>query len=76
MIVGAVWPSGYLLPWWVWAIATILQVGAPVVFLKRDEVPARYLWRYPYLAVFAALSPIAKLLSRRPTEWYHTPHRG
>ncbi len=75
-IVAAVWPSRYLLPWWIWAIATVLQVGAPMVFLARDEVPARYRWRYPYLAVFAALSPIARLLSRRPTKWYHTPHQG
>jgi hypothetical protein len=75
-IVAAVWPSRYLLPWWVWAIAAVLQIGAPMVFLARDEVPTRYLWRYPYLAVFAALSPVAKLLSRRPADWYHTPHRG
>jgi cellulose synthase/poly-beta-1,6-N-acetylglucosamine synthase-like glycosyltransferase len=75
-VVAAIWPSVYLLPWWVWGIATVVQVGAPIVFLARDEVPARYLWRYPYLAVFAALSPVAKLLSRRSTGWYHTPHRG
>jgi len=75
-IVAAVWPSRYLLAWWIWAIATILQVGAPMMFLARDEVPKRYLWRYPYLVVFAALSPVARLLSRRTTGWYHTPHRG
>ncbi len=75
-VIAAIWPSRYLLPWWVWAVATIIQVGAPIVFLRLDEVPGRYLWRYPYLVVFAAMSPVAKLLSRRSTGWYHTPHQG
>jgi cellulose synthase/poly-beta-1,6-N-acetylglucosamine synthase-like glycosyltransferase len=75
-LAAAMWPSSYLLPWWVWAIGTIAQVGAPIVFLARDRVPRRYLWRYPYLVVFAGLSPIARILSRRTTGWYHTPHQG
>lgn len=75
-LIAAIWPSPYLLTWWVWGIAALLQVGAPIPFLAREGVPGRYLWRYPYLVVFAALSPIARLLSRRTGGWYHTPHRG
>jgi len=75
-LIAAIWPSQYLLTWWVWGIAVLLQVGAPIPFLAREGVPGRYLWRYPYLVVFAALSPVVRVLSRRSGGWYHTPHRG
>jgi len=75
-VVAAIWPSPYLLTWWVWGIATVIQLGTPIAFLAREQVPSRYLWRYPYLVVFAALSPVVRVLSRRSGGWYHTPHRG
>lgn len=75
-VVAAVWPSPYLPAWWVWAIATVAQVGAPILFLAREGVERRYLWRYPILVIFAVLSPVARMLSRRSGGWYHTPHRG
>lgn len=66
--------SDLLWPWWVWAIVVAVQVLAPIVFLIRDRVPARYLWRYPLLVVFGLAWLPVRLMSSRVRGWYHTPH--
>jgi len=63
-----------LWPWWVWAIIVGLQVGAPIIFLIRDRVPARYLWRYPLLVFFGLAWLPVRIMSSRVRGWYHTPH--
>ncbi len=75
-VAAAVWPGGALLPWPVWAIVTAVQFLAPIAFLARDRVPARYLVRYPMLAVLAALWLPVRIASRTAGRWYHTPHQG
>lgn len=70
-------PGPWLLGWRVWAGATGLQVLLPPVFLARDGVPVRYLLRYPFVTLVAALwVPVRVLSSRSRGRWYHTPHRG
>ena len=63
-----------LWPWWVWAVLAMVQLLAPIPFLFRDRIPARYLWRYPLLI----LLPLIKIPGRflRSRGWYHTPHEG
>ena len=63
-----------LWPWWVWAMIVAVQVLAPLVFLIRDRVPARYLWRYPLLVVFGLAWLPVRVMSSRVRGWYHTPH--
>lgn len=64
------------LPWQLWAGATAVQVLAPLPFLMKERVPARYLWRYPLLAIFGLVYLPARIVARRLAGWYHTPHRG
>ena len=63
-----------LWPWWVWTLLATVQLLAPIPFLFRDRIPARYLWRYPLLI----LLPLIKIPGRflRGRGWYHTPHEG
>lgn len=75
-LAAALWPGKYLLPWPVWLAAVAVQFLAPIPFLVREGVPAKYLWRYPLLAVFALLWLPVRVVARRATGWYHTPHRG
>ncbi|MGI9648856.1 MAG: glycosyltransferase [Acidimicrobiia bacterium] len=63
-----------LWPWWIWAAVVAVQVLLPVLFLIRDRVPARYLWRYPLLVIFGLLWLPVRLMSSRVRGWYHTPH--
>jgi cellulose synthase/poly-beta-1,6-N-acetylglucosamine synthase-like glycosyltransferase len=63
-----------LWPWWVWVAIAATQVLAPVVFLVRDRVPFRYLWRYPLLVVFGLAWLPVRIMSSRVRAWYHTPH--
>jgi cellulose synthase/poly-beta-1,6-N-acetylglucosamine synthase-like glycosyltransferase len=63
-----------LWPWWLWAAIAAVQALAPLVFLIRDGVPARYLWRYPLLAIFGILWLPIRVMSSRVRGWYHTPH--
>jgi len=63
-----------LWPWWIWALVVAVQVLLPIVFLVRDRVPGRYLWRYPLLVVFGLLWLPVRLMSSRVRGWYHTPH--
>lgn len=60
---------------WVWITAAAGQFVQPIPFLLRDGVPARYVVRYPFLAILAALwIPIRLVSSRVKGEWFHTPH--
>lgn len=70
----AAWFSDHLWPWWVWALIVAVQVAAPLLFLVRDRVPGRYLWRYPLLVVFGLLWLPVRFMSARVRGWYHTPH--
>ncbi len=60
--------------WWVWAGLAVVQLLAPLPFLARDRVPARYLARYPLLILLPLLKIPARLVRNRG--WYHTPHEG
>jgi cellulose synthase/poly-beta-1,6-N-acetylglucosamine synthase-like glycosyltransferase len=66
--------TNLLWPWWLWAAMAALQVLAPLVFLIRDGVSRRYLWRYPLLAIFGILWLPVRLMSSWVRSWYHTPH--
>jgi cellulose synthase/poly-beta-1,6-N-acetylglucosamine synthase-like glycosyltransferase len=74
-VVAALADTGWLLPWWVWAVAALIQVLAPVPFLARDGVPGRYLVRYPFLLILVLLWIPIRLVSRLRSGWYHTPRR-
>lgn len=63
-----------LWPWWIWGGLAAIQLFAPIPFLARDRVPARYLVRYPLLVLLPLLKIPARLLRNRG--WYHTPHEG
>ena len=67
--------TGLLLPWPVWAAAAALQFFMPVAFLAREGVEARYLIRYPLLALLAGLwLPVRVFSWIVRGRWYHTPH--
>ena len=57
-----------------WAVLAVVQFLAPIPFLAREGVPARYLVRYPVLALLPLLKIPARLIRQRG--WYHTPHDG
>lgn len=60
---------------WIWVSAAIGQFLQPIPFLLRDGVQLRYVLRYPFLAVLAALwIPIRLVSSRINGDWFHTPH--
>ena len=62
---------------WIWISAAAGQFLQPIPFLLRDDVPLRYVVRYPFLAVLAALwIPIRVVSGRVKGEWFHTPHGG
>lgn len=63
-----------LMGWVVWAALAAIQVLAPIPFLVRDGVPAKYLARYPLLALLPLIQIPARLIRR--DGWYHTPHGG
>lgn len=68
--------SRWFLPWWVWATATGVQVLQPIPFLAKEGVDPARLARYPLLVLIAGLWLPVRLLSRRVSGWYHTPHKG
>jgi cellulose synthase/poly-beta-1,6-N-acetylglucosamine synthase-like glycosyltransferase len=63
-----------LWPWWLWVAIGLVQVLAPIPFLLRDQVPGRYVWRYPLLILLPLIKIPARLFRTRG--WYHTPHEG
>lgn len=60
--------------WRFWLGVGLTQLLAPIPFLARDRVPARYLLRYPYLVLLPLMKVPARLLKN--SGWYHTPHEG
>jgi cellulose synthase/poly-beta-1,6-N-acetylglucosamine synthase-like glycosyltransferase len=67
--------SRFLLSPWIWITAAVGQFAQPIPFLLRDGVSPRYVVRYPFLAVLAALwIPIRLVSSRINGDWFHTPH--
>ncbi len=74
--VGAVMAPARFLPWQLWAAVTLAQVLAPIPFLIRDRIPARYLIRFPILVLLPILAVPIGIVSRRRRGWYHTPHVG
>jgi len=60
--------------WWIWAGVAAVQLLAPIPFLAKEGVPARYLVRYPLLFLLPLIKIPARLVRRRG--WYHTPHEG
>ena len=67
--------SRFLFSPWIWITAAVGQFVQPIPFLLRDGVPPRYVLRYPFLAVLAALwIPIRLVSSRVNGDWFHTPH--
>jgi len=71
-LTGAAW----LLPWWIWAGATAVQVLEPLPFLAKEGVGWARLLRYPLLVVLAALWLPIRMFSNRVDGWFHTPHEG
>jgi cellulose synthase/poly-beta-1,6-N-acetylglucosamine synthase-like glycosyltransferase len=75
-VVAALVGGDYLFSWQVWLTVAFLQFIAPLPFLIRDGVGARYLWQYPLIAVFGVIYLPVRLLGRLTKGWYHTPHEG
>lgn len=75
-LVAALFSPHWMLPWQLWAAATLVQVLQPLPFLARDGVPAPRIARYPLLVLLAALWVPIRVVSTRVTGWYHTPHTG
>ncbi len=73
---AAITSSPFLLPWPALAVAAAIQIAEPVPFLARDDVPGRYLARYPLLAALGVLWIPIRVVSGRVAGWYHTPHAG
>lgn len=69
--------SDVLLPWWLWTVAASVWFLAPMVFLIREGVPARYIARYPALALLALLWLPIRVASRvGKGGWRRTPRRA
>jgi hypothetical protein len=73
---SALFSTDLLFSWQLWLTVALLQFAAPVPFLMRDGVGARYLWRYPLLIVFGIIYLPVRVLGRVTKGWYHTPHEG
>jgi cellulose synthase/poly-beta-1,6-N-acetylglucosamine synthase-like glycosyltransferase len=73
LAIGALF-TDLLWPWWVWVGVAAIQVLVPLLFLSREEVPVRYLLRYPLLIVFGLIWLPVRVTSARIRGWYHTPH--
>lgn len=75
-IAAAIAPRWWLIAWWAWVALAALQVLLPMVFLAKEGIAARYVWRYPLLAIWALLWLPVQVISRLQRGWYHTPHVG
>lgn len=75
-VVAYLLPTDYLFSWQLWLTLALIQFAAPIPFLIRERVGARYLWRYPLLAVFGVIYLPVRVLGRLTRGWYHTPHEG
>lgn len=74
LVAAAASSTRWLLPWEIWAAAVGVQVLLPIPFLVKEGVTGRRLARYPLLVLLAALWIPIRILSRRVSGWYHTPH--
>lgn len=75
-VVAYLLPTDYLFSSQLWLTLALIQFAAPIPFLIRERVGARYLWRYPLLAVFGVIYLPVRVLGRLTRGWYHTPHEG
>jgi len=73
-VVAGVFPEWGLWPWQVLAGIAAIVVLLPVVFLIVDQVPARYIVRYPYVTLIAILWLPIRIGSRLLTGWNRTEH--
>lgn len=66
-----------MLNWRVWILITAGQFLLPIGFLKRDAIENRYIIRYPFVVLIAAMWIPVQVLSRMGSSgWFHTPHSG
>jgi len=68
--------SRLLFPWPIWGAVTALQILEPIPFLHRDGLATKYLLRYPFLAILAALWIPIRVASAIARGWGHTVHTG
>jgi cellulose synthase/poly-beta-1,6-N-acetylglucosamine synthase-like glycosyltransferase len=78
VLTGAAWlaPGIGLWPLPVLATVTGVVVLLPAVFLVIDHVPARYVVRYPFVALVAILWLPIRVASRFVGGWRRTRHTG
>jgi cellulose synthase/poly-beta-1,6-N-acetylglucosamine synthase-like glycosyltransferase len=75
-IASAVFPDSGLLQWQYLAALAAVVVLLPVVFLIREGVEAKYVVRYPLVALIAVLWIPVRIVSRFTSSWRRTPHSG
>ncbi len=75
-VFSAVTPQWWLIPWWVWVPMIVIQVALPMLFLAKEGIAAKYIWRYPLLAIWAIIWIPVQIVGRFQRNWYHTPHGG
>jgi cellulose synthase/poly-beta-1,6-N-acetylglucosamine synthase-like glycosyltransferase len=68
--------SAALFPWQLWALLAVTTVLAPILFLRRDRVPLRYVARYPLVVLIAMLWLPIRIASRFTRRWRRTPRRA
>jgi cellulose synthase/poly-beta-1,6-N-acetylglucosamine synthase-like glycosyltransferase len=73
-VLSGVFPQWGLWPWQFLAGVAALVVLLPIVFLIIDHVPARYIVRYPFVTVIAALWLPIRIGSRFMKGWNRTSH--
>ncbi len=75
-VLAGVFPAIGLWPWWLLGGIAGVVVALPMVFLAIDHVPGRYILRYPYVALIAALWLPIRIASRLLPSWKRTAHHG
>ena len=69
-------PNSLLWPWQVLTAVALVVVLVPIVFLVREGVAARYVVRYPLVAIIALLWLPIRIVSRFTSKWARTQHSG
>jgi cellulose synthase/poly-beta-1,6-N-acetylglucosamine synthase-like glycosyltransferase len=75
-VLAGVFPEWGLWPWWFLAGVAGLVVLLPIVFLIVDRIPARYIVKYPFVALIAILWLPIRVGSRFLKGWNRTDHGG
>ncbi len=75
-VLAGAFPDFGLWPWWLLGAIAAIVVLLPVVFLIVERVPARYIVRYPYVALIAMLWFPIRIASRILPTWKRTTHTG